>query len=864
MVRHARDVIGREEDLAALDELVRCARLVTVHGVGGCGKTTLVNQYLRTADTEHHVVVPLAPVARSADVERAFAAALGLFPGPTIRPVDAVVAALSRTSGLLVVDNCEHVAEGARAVLTEILDATERWSVVTTSRVPLGLPGEHVLALGPLPVPGGTATDLDELLAVPSVQLFEERARRRSTHFAVANTNAEDVAHICRRLDGLPLAIELAAAWVPVLSVAAITEQLTSDLLAVAPSARVGVERHRTLDTCIAWSLGLVGHEQRELLRRLAVFDGPVELTTAAVLTDGEVRSLLADLVAASLVVVDGSTGRFGLLQTVRDAVRRDTSPHAEALVRADHLRAVLVLARAASGAPMPAPDAEEAATAVTWAASQGRVDDALELVGLLEDLWWRRLDGRSLLDLVLAMPGGSRRHRADALIARALVAVTSLDYEAALADGEEALDIGLRLGDAVVEARARRWLGWTLAQMDPPAAREQFDAARRVLDGGADVRALGDVICGLAALAATEGDPLEARRHLDDMGALNGLTDADSSVTYALAWSALVRLQQGQVELARDEAEEAKRRARSLGSGLYTLFGLMWSARASLSLDDLAAAHRCADEAEDLVAEGWAGLGPFVDLLRGEVALAEGDPQRAIDLLARSAPVACVASPVQGAVVLGQLAEALSGGGRIEDARRTLAEATAIIGEAHRPWARAAVALAGARIGLAASDAAEAHREALDALAYSTGIHDVVTGAAALDALAASCAGRGRVERSERFAAMAAGVRFSHGLPGGSAGPPVSLEDALAFARRGRGPRSRPSHGWPSLTPTELDVVALVAEGLTNPEIAARLHVARSTVKDHLAKVFRKLGVTTRAELAAVATRNGLTSTPS
>lgn len=858
------DVIGREEELIALRELVQSARLVTVHGVGGCGKTTLVQQLLRHEDAQQHVLVPLAAVGSDDGVAGAFVEALGLAPGPTIHPIDAVVATLSETSGLLIVDNCEHVAEGVRAILTPVIEACEGWSVVTTSRVPVGLADEHVVALGPLQVPPNAGADLDALLAVPSVQLFEERARRRTTNFAVANTNAHDVARICRDLDGLPLAIELAAAWVPVLSVAAIAEQLSNDLLAVAPAARVGVDRHRTLDACIAWSLGLLDVEQLDLLRRLAIFDGPVELQTVAALTSGDARSLVAELVAASLVVVDKSTGRFTLLQTVRNAVRRQTGPESEAAARADHLRAMCRLARTGGGQPMSSLDAQEAATAVAWAASQGRVEDALELVGLLEDTWWRRPDGKLLLDTVLGMPARSPHLRAGALIARALLAVGSFDYATALADGHEALDIARQLEDVVLEARARRWLGWTLAQLDPAAAREHFEAARRVLDGSADVRALGDVVCGLAALAASEGDPIAALRHLDEMWALPGAREAGSIQAYALAWSALANLQRGRLELARAEAEEAKHRARALGSGLYALFGLMWSAWASLRLGDLAAARSCADESSALIADGWAGLAPFSDLLRGEVALAEGEPQRAIELLAPSARVACLASPALGVVALADLAEALSGAGRIDEARKTLAEAATTIGDAPRPWARAAVALAAARVALAVTDTAEAQSEALEALSHSTAIDDVATGAAALDVLVESCARQGQIERSERLKATAGGVRFAHGLPGGSSGPGVSLADALAFARRGRGPRLRPSHGLESLTPTEREVVALVADGLTNPQIAERLLVARSTVKDHLAKIFRKLGVASRSELAAVATRSGLTSNPS
>lgn len=864
--RGTRDVIGREEELAALHQLVESARLVTVHGVGGCGKTTLVREFVRRTPPEALVDVALVTSPSGESVEAALARALGLAPAPGSDPLDAVVEALSTTCGLLVVDNCEHVADGVRRALARILESCAGWSVVTTSRVVLGLTEEHVLALAPLAVPPVAVAGLYELLRVPSVQLFEERARRRATSFAVNDTNADAVARICRRLDGLPLAVELAAAWVPVLSPSAIAEQLDEDLLALVPATRAREERHRTLDRCIAWSLGLLPADELELLQRLAVFDGSVELGTAAQLTSGDARSLLAGLVAGSLVVVEESSGRFGLLETVREGVRRSVAVHAQETLHNIHFQAVRLqaLARVDGGRCMPTIDGQEAASAVAWAASQDRVDDALELIGLLEDLWWRRPDGKALVDRVLAMEGGSRLPRVGALLARAIAAVTTLDYATAVSDCREALEIALEAADRPLEGRARRWLGWTLSQLDPAAAREELETARRLLADGPDVQALADSICGLAALAATDGDPVSARRHLDEMSVLTGSDGAAAlDATYALAWSALVNLQQGRLIAARAEGNEATRRARALGSGLYTLLALMWSARASVHLGDLAAADASVEQADELVAEGWATLEPFVELLRGEVALAHGELQRAVDLLAPSAPVACLVSPVLGAVALAQLAQALAGVARFDDARHSLDDAASIVGDGHGPWGRACVAAAGAQVALLAGDLAAAYEEALEALKQSAAIDDVVTGAAALELLASSSAGRGQEQRSERLAAMAAAVRSEHGLPGGVPGPPVSLAQAVGFVGRGRGRRLRAAHGWDALTPTEREVVALVAEGLTNPEIAQRLFVARSTVKDHLAKVFRKLGVTTRAELSAVATRNGLTSEP-
>jgi predicted ATPase/DNA-binding SARP family transcriptional activator len=319
--------IGRDADLrTALDQL-RATRLVTLTGPGGVGKTTLALETARQAgatiaDTVH--VIRLAALDPDADVAEAFAGQLGVqTPGAGLQAAAAVAEHLRHRRALLIVDNCEHVVDAAATVVDQLLHATADVRVLATSREALAVAGETQIAVGPLAVPEESAGP-DDIAAAPAVRLFLDRARSVRPGLDLDGDAAQAVASICRQLDGMPLAIELAAARTKALPPAEIAARLRDRFALLTAGPRSSEARHRTLRATIDWSHDLLSEAERRLLRRLAVFRGGWTLEAAEQVCgfDGaepaDVADLLFRLVDRSLVTADPSTGRFRLLVTIR------------------------------------------------------------------------------------------------------------------------------------------------------------------------------------------------------------------------------------------------------------------------------------------------------------------------------------------------------------------------------------------------------------------------------------------------------------------------------------------------------------------------------------------------------------------
>ncbi|GAA1530460.1 hypothetical protein GCM10009827_055070 [Dactylosporangium maewongense] len=320
--------LGRDADLRTTLQELRAARLVTLTGPGGVGKTTLSLETARLvepaiADTVH--IIRLAALAPDADVAEAFAAQLGVqTPGPGASAAEAVAEHLKQRRALLVVDNCEHVVDAAAVVVDHLLQATTDVRVLATSREALAVAGETQIAVGPLAVPDETAA-ADAIAASPAVRLFLDRARSVRPGLQLDADAARAVASICRRLDGMPLAIELAAARAKALPPAEIADRLRDRFALLTAGPRSSEARHRTLRATIDWSHDLLPEGERRLLRRLAVFRGGWTLAAAEQVCGfggsepADIPDLLFRLVDQSLVTADPGTGRFRLLVTIRE-----------------------------------------------------------------------------------------------------------------------------------------------------------------------------------------------------------------------------------------------------------------------------------------------------------------------------------------------------------------------------------------------------------------------------------------------------------------------------------------------------------------------------------------------------------------
>ena len=322
-------MIGREEAVAALVSRLPRQRLVTVVGPGGIGKTTVALAVAERmiADYEDGVwLVDLAPLSDPRLVPSAVATVLGL-EVRTENPLPGLVAGLRDRRMLLLLDNCEHVIDAAAGLAAVVLSGTPGVNILATSRELLRVTGERGYRLGPLsspqPLSGPSAA---EAAAFPAVQLFVERATAVVDDFALTDANAPLVTEICRRLDGLPLAIEFAAPRVAVLGVEGLAAGLDRSLPLLTARRRTAMPRHRTMRAVVDWSYGLLSKDEQQFFRALGIFAGGFTVEAAAAVaidaadTPGKAIDRLADLVAKSLVVADvsGARPRFRLLDTTR------------------------------------------------------------------------------------------------------------------------------------------------------------------------------------------------------------------------------------------------------------------------------------------------------------------------------------------------------------------------------------------------------------------------------------------------------------------------------------------------------------------------------------------------------------------
>ena len=472
----ASSFIGREREMAELMALLRGTRLLTLAGTGGAGKTRLAFELARGAAGSYPDGVALVELADLVDarlVAEAVESALDVRALSGQNPIDAVAEFLAPRSFLLVLDNCEHLLAPTAALVDTLLRSAARLTVVATSREPLRVPGEVVFRVPSLGVPDPErARDVSELMRYGAVRLFVDRAAAAAPEFALDEDNAADVARICLRLDGLPLALELAAGRLAALGPAAIAARLDDRFRVLRTDSHVSPTRQHTLTATLDWSHELLEPDERTLFRRLSVFAGGFDLEAVeSVCSGGEldaatIADVLARVAEKSLVASDAASSRerrYRLLETVRLYARDRLAEAGETSdLAARHAGWALALAEAERGGPRLDRDAANLRSAL-GALLDTAPTDAMRLCVALAPFWLRRIDleeAERRFGQVLAAAPERTPLRAQALLAAAAIDFRSGALAPSRVHMEESCAVAAEVGDARAEWRALQFLG--------------------------------------------------------------------------------------------------------------------------------------------------------------------------------------------------------------------------------------------------------------------------------------------------------------------------------------------------------------------------------------------------------------------
>ena len=458
--------IGRERELVDIAELLEATRLLTLTGHGGCGKTRLAIESVRSL--EDVWFVPLASITSPTLVAQQLAAAIGVRASHGLDVADALISRLRNATGVLVVDNCEHVLRSAAETVHALLGACSGVRVLATSRATLGVSGEMVYRVPPLPLPRDEDT---EPLTSPAVKLFVERARSVDVRFDASGQD-HAIVDVCRRLDGIPLAIELAAARCDVLRPAEIGERLDDVLSLLTTGGLTDEAHHRTLRAALDWSYDTLTDDERSVFEATGVFAGGFTLADADAVIGRDVIDEVSKLVSMSLLDASRDEGskRFIVLETVRQFALDKLAQHGRVTaIRDRHLKRFAEIVANAAGtltgegigeaADSLEPDLPNIRAALSWAIEDQRdVRTGLTMARSLIPLWQLRgygREGRRSFEALLAVLERGTTDFVEALLGAAAMCREQSDLAAARGYLDEAVELATETADAGAAARA-------------------------------------------------------------------------------------------------------------------------------------------------------------------------------------------------------------------------------------------------------------------------------------------------------------------------------------------------------------------------------------------------------------------------
>jgi len=811
--------VGREREMVEVKRALSMTRLLTLTGAGGSGKTRLALEVARNligAYPDGVWLVELAPLIEGDLVAQQVAGTLGVPERPGQPLVDRLVDALGDKDLLLVLDNCEHLVEAAAKVADAILDSCPRLRVLATSREPLGVGGETLWQVLPLSVPsktgGGHGTEYtdEDLLRYEAVRLFVDRARLRLPNFGLTQENAGAVARVCRKLDGIPLAIELATARMGALAVEQVAQRLETSLDVLKGASRTATPRQQTLRATLDWSHDLLSEAERALFQRLSIFAGGWTLEAAeAVCSNGAIKQddildLLGGLVDKSLVVAGASTGeavRYRMLRPIRQYARQNLEASGEGdAVGNRHAAFYLALA-------------EEAEP---------------ELAGSEQRLWVERLEREH--DNMRATLSWLLEHRKAELGVRLCAALWRFWFTRGyLSEGIRWMRQALASDDpeaSPVRVKALEGMGWlTQGQGDTALAEATYEEMLELSQELKDKGNVATALNSLGTIALTHGNNERARALLEEnLTVVRQLEEGNADTAlkrfHALNLLAYLALnEEGEYVKATELLKQSLALARKAGDANRVGATLLNLGYAVLMQRNHERAIAFSEEALT-VANGLGKAGveiiPEARVNVGLASLGQGEHERAAASLEDALVVA------QNVGVKASVMNALEGMASLAGAR---GEAT----RAARLWGVAEAAREVTGIALPPGEQ-ELHEPHLASASSQLGE----------DAWEAALA-EGRAMSLEEGAEYALSEERE---------PPTS---AVTTPLEESSDDQTPA----ALTPREKEVALLMARELSNRQIASELMISEHTVATHVRNILKKLGLRSRTQIATLFTEH-------